>query len=123
MVAAACCARTTPGESTHRTTTKKTTEPAIEPAPPRDLSSVGELKDDDDTAFGTRVDDLLADLSEERGRPLDAAGNDGEVLLAVLHVGDGALENSGPDVELPQDLSALRVDGLQITALIAVEHE
>src|SRR5207248_5911264 len=68
-------------------------------------------------------DDVLSDPCGARGRPLAAAGNDGEVLLAALHVGDGTLENSGPDVELPQALSALRVEGFQITALLAVEHE
>src|SRR5262249_44290455 len=108
--------------------TKTTTaESAAKPTPPFDVSerapSVGELKDDDDTTLGTRVDDLLPDLSEERRRSRDAAGDHCHILLAVQHVRDGTLENSRPDVELPKDLSGLRVDSLQITTLGPVEHE
>src|SRR5689334_17577973 len=120
MVGATCCAVAhTSNDDTHSATTRATTaEPAMKPAPPFEVNddgvSVGELKDHEDTAFGAGVDDLLPDLSQERGRPLDAAGDHREILLAVQDVCDGALENSGPDVELPQDLPALRVDGLQV---------
>src|SRR5256885_7660264 len=48
---------------------------------------------------------------------------DGQVLLAIDRVGHRALEYSGADVELPQDVTRLRVDALDDAVRVAVEDQ
>src|SRR5207247_4383935 len=94
---------------------------ASQHGPPRGDLRGGKLEHEERSAWRARGEDLLADVTEERRRRDQAAGHDGDVLLAVELIGHGAGADSGARVELPEELPRAGIERLEPALNVAVE--
>jgi hypothetical protein len=63
--------------------------------------SIGQFENEQRPAFRARGKDPFAGMAEKRWGRLQPTCNDRDVLLAIKLVGDRALTDTGPSIELP----------------------
>src|SRR5262245_37779588 len=85
--------------------------------------SVCQFEDEHRATLRARGEYAFAGMPEEAWWGLESARDDGDILLAILLVGDRTLADPGPGVELPQFLAGFGIERLEPALDIAVEDK